>query len=98
MTPNIKEICQKLDLEKLEKLAIKLENEIREYLQQKIPVKTGFDIVIGLVKRSEELTLTIDIRIEEGVANIFDHNKIINDAINYARKRFEHGLKEIVAE
>lgn len=93
--PRIKILDLKLDeieLEDLIKITDHIEERIREYLEQVLPPKSEYDIIVKAEHEGDKITLYLDIGIRAGYTDIMDYDKIIGDVINVARRIFEKEL------
>jgi len=84
---------EKIDLDVLEKILYSVEKEIRNYLADKLPRRTEYDLVLG-VEKSDNITLYIDLGVIGGYDDIINYDEIVRDAINVARNVFERELEK----
>lgn len=87
-----------LNLEKLDEQALlemleKVENEVKKFLQEVLPPKNEYDLVISLSKEKDHIVFTIDLGIKAGYEDLINYDDIVGDAINVARRELEKELQ-----
>ncbi len=87
-----------LNLEKLDEQALleileRVENEVKKFLQEVLPPKNEYDLVISLSKEKDRIVFTIDLGIKAGYEDLINYDDIAGDAINVARRELERELQ-----
>ncbi len=84
----------KIDLIVLEDIIRKIEEAIENYLSERLPPKSEYDIIIKLDKKTDNIVFNIDIGVKGGYSDIIDYDRLVEDAINIARRLLENELKK----
>jgi transcriptional regulator NrdR family protein len=84
----------RIDPEKLSEIIEAVEKEVRSFLDQTLPPKSEYDLVLSLENDGEKISFLIDISVYGGYSDITDYDRIVGDAINIARKRLEEELRK----
>ncbi|WP_052833831.1 hypothetical protein [Staphylothermus marinus] len=85
---------EEIKLDDLTNITEHVEKHIREYLEQVLPPKSEYDIIVKAVHEGDKITLFLDIGVKAGYTDIMNYNKILGDTINEARRIFERELKK----
>jgi hypothetical protein len=85
---------ERIDLDKLSSIADKIEKTIRKFLDEKLPPKSEYDLIISIAHEGDHITLSIDIGVKAGYTDLMNYDKIVVDAINIARRIFEEEIKK----
>ncbi|ADI32691.1 hypothetical protein [Staphylothermus hellenicus] len=85
---------EEIKLEDLANIIEYVEEHVREYLEQVLPPKSEYDIIVKITHEGDKITLFLDIGVKAGYIDIMNYNKILGDAINEARRIFERELRK----
>jgi hypothetical protein len=85
---------ERIDLNTLLNIADKVEKGIRRFLDEKLPPKSEHDLIISITHEGDHITLSIDVGVKAGYADLINYDKIVGDAINIARRIFEREIKK----
>lgn len=84
----------KIDIMVLEDIIRKIEGAVENYLSERLPPKSEYDIIIKLDKKTDKIVFNVDIGVKGGYSDIIDYDKLVEDAINIARRLLENELKK----
>ncbi len=80
--------------ETLSHIASIVERTVKDFLEENLPPKSEYDLVLSLENTGDRILFTIDIGVKGGYTDIVDYDRIIDEAINTARKALENELKK----
>ena len=84
----------KIDIIVLEDIIRKIEEAVENYLGERLPPKSEYDIIIKLDKKADKIVFNVDIGVKGGYSDIIDYERLAEDAINIARRLLENELKK----
>jgi len=84
--------------DRLEELISALEKELEKYLENALPPKTDYSVVISVAKKEDRVDVALDVVIRGGAAHQGDFDKVASEAIGYAKRRLVKLLEESEAE
>jgi hypothetical protein len=84
--------------ELMEELASLAEEKISSFLNENLPFKGDFSIIVSIEKVNDSLNIAFDVGVRGGFKDMVDYNEYIEKAIQYARKFLEEKLKEYSSE
>uniref|UniRef100_A0A7C2BKU5 DUF3194 domain-containing protein n=1 Tax=Thermosphaera aggregans TaxID=54254 RepID=A0A7C2BKU5_9CREN len=88
----------KITPEVMEELASLAEEKISSFLNENLPFKGDFSIIVSVEKVNDSLNIVLDVGVRGGFKDMVDYNEYIEKAIQYARKFLEEKLKEYSSE
>lgn len=87
------EILKNLPEDRIEELLIAIERELDAYLKEVLPPKTEYHTVMSITRREDRVDLTIEVVITGWAQYRDDLSKLVQDAINHAKRQIVEELK-----
>jgi len=92
---NYTTILKNLPFHRLEEILTLIEKSIKEYLDEKLTKHSDYTLVASISRNTNSVDLVVDLRIDRCITIREKCEDLVNDALNYARKKIEEYLDNL---
>jgi hypothetical protein len=88
-------VLKSLPLDKLEEILVFIDESVKEYLREKLAKSSEYTLVAGISRTPGGVDLVVDLSVDRCITPRDKCIDIVNDALNYVKKRVEEYLESL---